>query len=264
MYNTLMFVSVPSLPTDLTAPGVDILAAWSPKAPMSEYGLDPRSVKYNMSSGSSVACAHATGVAAYVKSFHPKWSPDAIRSALMTTASPLNSTKNPYGEFAYRAGQINPLRAVDPGLVYDADEADYIKMLCAQGYNSDKIKLISGDNSHRPDVSNITVRDFNYPLMTAFIKDGSPVTIKFSRTVTNVGPANSTYKATVTSKLKAIKVTVVPTVLSFKSSSEKQDFVVTVVGELPTDATVSGSLVWSDGKHKVRSPIFLFTRFTYR
>lgn len=70
---------------DLTAPGVDILAAWSPIASLSSYNDDKRSVSYNIISGTSMSCPHASGAAAYVKSFHPTWSPAAIKSALMTT-----------------------------------------------------------------------------------------------------------------------------------------------------------------------------------
>lgn len=75
------------LQPDISAPGVDILAAWSPKGKLSGSETDKRSVKYKILSGTSMSCPHVTGAAAYVKSFHPQWSPAAIMSALMTTGS---------------------------------------------------------------------------------------------------------------------------------------------------------------------------------
>lgn len=72
---------------DIAAPGVDILAAWPPISPVSRVKGDSRSVNYNIISGTSMACPHVTAVAAYIKSFHPTWSPAAIRSALMTTGT---------------------------------------------------------------------------------------------------------------------------------------------------------------------------------
>lgn len=73
------------LQPDITAPGSEIIAAWSPFASVSTVIGDVRFVNYNIMSGTSMACPHATGAAAYVKSFHPDWSPAAIKSALMTT-----------------------------------------------------------------------------------------------------------------------------------------------------------------------------------
>lgn len=74
---------------DIAAPGVDILAAWTEAEPLTGVPGDDRVVKYNIISGTSMACPHASGAAAYVKSFHPTWSPAAIKSALMTTGNNL-------------------------------------------------------------------------------------------------------------------------------------------------------------------------------
>lgn len=72
---------------DVTAPGIEILAAFSPLASPSGDSGDNRSVNYNIISGTSFACPHVAGAAAYVKSLHPNWSPSAIKSALMTTGN---------------------------------------------------------------------------------------------------------------------------------------------------------------------------------
>lgn len=70
---------------DLAAPGVDILAAYSKLTSVTGYPEDTRYNVFNIISGTSMACPHATAAAAYVKSFHPDWTPAAIKSALMTT-----------------------------------------------------------------------------------------------------------------------------------------------------------------------------------
>ena len=72
---------------DVSAPGVDILAAYIPVVPPSGAGDDKRRVNYNLLSGTSMACPHVAGVAAFVKAFHPHWSPSAIKSAIMTTGN---------------------------------------------------------------------------------------------------------------------------------------------------------------------------------
>lgn len=70
---------------DLTAPGLNILAAYTNMTSLTGIESDSRVVKYNIMAGTSMSCPHASAAAAYVKSFHPNWSPAAIKSALMTT-----------------------------------------------------------------------------------------------------------------------------------------------------------------------------------
>lgn len=76
---------MPNKQPDITAPGANILAAWSPLGFTSADAFDKRQTDYNIISGTSMSCPHATGAAAYVKASHPTWSPAAVKSALMTT-----------------------------------------------------------------------------------------------------------------------------------------------------------------------------------
>ncbi|XP_042483587.1 uncharacterized protein LOC122063960 [Macadamia integrifolia] len=85
LFPDILCLAEPMVQPDLSAPGVDILAAWSPKATVSGYQGDNRSVMYNIISGTSMSCPHTAGAAAYVKTFHSLWSPTAIKSAFMTT-----------------------------------------------------------------------------------------------------------------------------------------------------------------------------------
>ncbi|KAI3799883.1 hypothetical protein L1987_35188 [Smallanthus sonchifolius] len=241
---------------DLTAPGVDILAAWSQATTVTGDEGDTRVVPFNIISGTSMSCPHATGAAAYVKSFHPTWSPAAIKSALMTTAAPMSPTKNTDAEFAYGSGHINPSKAVDPGLVYDAGEQDFVSFLCGQGYNATTLKMVTGDSSACSAATNATVWDLNYPSFALSAKQSGSISRTFTRTATNVGAADSSYQANVVAP-SGLVAKVNPSSLAFKAVGEKQSFVVTVDATIGSDM-LSGSLVWSDGVHKVTSPIVAF------
>ncbi|KAL8137422.1 hypothetical protein V2J09_003423 [Rumex salicifolius] len=251
------------LKPDLSAPGVGILAAWSDHNP--PIPGDKRKISFAFDSGTSMACPHATGVAAYVKSFHPTWSTAAIQSALMTTckfilsypllsllyiALPMDPSKNVGYALAYGAGHLNPLQAVDPGLVYDASEADYIRFLCSLGYSTAQVQLISDDTSTCL-TDSTTVFDLNYPSMMAYI-DKSPYTNTFTRVITNVGSPNATYKVAVPKSSQYLSMRVDPNVLQFTASNQKKSFTVTVSGSMPNQSYLSSYLVWDDGKHKVR------------
>ncbi|KAK9727174.1 hypothetical protein RND81_05G263400 [Saponaria officinalis] len=247
------------LKPDISAPGVDILAAFSPLAPISIYVDDTRKVTYHVKSGTSMATPHVAGAAAYLKSVHPDWSPAAIKSALMTTADEMSPSTNKDAELSYGSGHLNPLKARNPGLVYEATENDYITFLCKFGYDQKNLSLITGKDSvicPKPDQS---PKDVNYPSLSTKVDANKSFTVKFSRTLTNVDKLNSTYNAKVISGSK-LKVTVQPNSLFFKSFKDSKSFDVTVVGKgIEPESFVSASLVWSDGFHRVRSPIVVYT-----
>ncbi|KAL4182548.1 hypothetical protein AMTRI_Chr11g93830 [Amborella trichopoda] len=236
-------ISLDILKPDIAAPGNDILGAWAPPVPPSVYHEDDRPVDYNFESGTSIACPHATDAAAYVKSFHPTWSGSAIKSALMTTASRMDPKRNEDAEFGYGAGHIDPVREKDPGLVYDADEQDYIDFLCNQGYNSTLIRLISRENTKTcTNNGQGSVRDLNYPSMALSLEDGNLINGSFTRTVTN------------------------PSTLSFTEVGEKKSFVVKVKeGVISQHPIISSSISWRDreGLYEVRSPLIIFNSIPF-
>lgn len=80
------------------------------------------------------------------------------------------------------------------------------------------------------------------------------------RTVTNVGPEKSVYSVTI-NQPAGYKVEIVPTVLSFNAVGEKLSFEVTVEADRVAEenAYAFGSYVWSDGTHRVMSPLAVST-----
>ncbi|KAI3453644.1 hypothetical protein Pfo_010307 [Paulownia fortunei] len=246
------------LKPDITAPGVDILAGWSPLSPSSVYDDDTRSTLFNIISGTSMSCPHASGAAAFVKAVHSNWSPAAIKSALMTTAYVMDSRKHEDLEFAYGSGQINPAAARDPGLVFDASEADYINFLCKQGYNTSTLRLVTGDNSTCANTTPGRAWDLNYPSFSLYVADGETIMGTFTRTVTNVGAANSTYIADLYVPA-LISVTVEPSVLTFSAVGETKTFTVNITGPAISQQPItSGAITWRDGTHLVRTPFVVY------
>ncbi|MED6173272.1 hypothetical protein PIB30_057795 [Stylosanthes scabra] len=248
------------LKPDVSAPGVDILAAYSPISSPTGFPdeSDKRSVNYDILSGTSMACPHVSGIATYVKSFHPDWSPAAIKSAILTSAKPMvSSSVDDVGEYAYGSGQANPIQAINPGLVYDINKGDYVQMLCNLGYDNGKIKLITEEiNPCKGAADRSLVTNLNYPSFAVQVRPKVPFNISFSRTVTNVGLANSSYGVTIT-PVPEVNITVTPSVLSFKALDEKKSFVLNVIGKIPRTNVVTSSIVWLDGSHHVRSPIVI-------
>ncbi|XP_040243374.1 subtilisin-like protease SBT3.18 isoform X6 [Aegilops tauschii subsp. strangulata] len=253
------------LKPDVTAPGVNILAAWPPKSSPTMLPLDKRSTEWNFDTGTSMSCPHVTGIVAILRSVHPTWSPAAVKSALMTTAYVHDDTSDAMlaggtqkaaDAFDTGAGHVDPLPALDPGLVYDADARDHVRFLCGLGYTEAQVRQMvlpspALDTSCAGGA--IGDADLNYP---AIVLPELRVVVTVKRTVTNVGLQRETvYHATVISP-QGTHVEVWPPALAFSPRCARAEYYVTVTpAKLSRGRYDFGEIVWSDGYHRVRTPL---------
>ncbi|XP_028791009.1 subtilisin-like protease Glyma18g48580 [Neltuma alba] len=251
------------LKPDVTAPGQDIVAAYSSAASPTNLDSYEAHFDYNILSGTSMACPHVSGIAGLLKNRHPNWSPAMIKSAIMTTASILDNTIRRILDeqdgsiatpFQYGTGFVRPNLAIDPGLVYDLTTSDYLNLLCFSAYEK---RIIEAINYNRPYKCPRSYRleDFNYPSITLPFLGVKPINV--TRTVTNVGPP-STYTVNVKAP-RGFKVAILPTTLTFQRTNQKKSYMVILQASrsAKTSEPSFGELTWTDGKHRVRSPIVI-------
>lgn len=251
------------LKPDLIAPGVNILAGWSGEVGPTGLAEDGRRVGFNIISGTSMSCPHVSGLAALLKTAHPDWSPAAIRSALMTTAYTAYkngkllqdvATGKPSTAFDHGAGHVDPVSAVNPGLVYDLGVEDYLNFLCALNYTSAQINSLARRNFSCAEGKSYSVNDLNYPSFAVNVPAQGSSVVKHTRTLTNVGEAG-TYKVSISAP-SSVKITVNPDSLSFGQNKDKKSYVVTFSAtSMPSNTNDFGRIEWSDGKHVVGSPV---------
>ncbi|WP_405096235.1 S8 family serine peptidase [Micromonospora sp. NBC_01412] len=219
------------LKPDIAAPGVAILAAVAPP------GAEGKN--FDFYSGTSMAAPHIAGMAALYLAKYPDWSPARVKSAMMTTTFPTKTAtgKRTSDVFAQGAGHVDPAKMLNPGLVYDASEQDWLGYLEGLG-----VRTGSG-------VEPIQGSDLNYPSIGVGNLFG---TRTVTRKVTAVTPG--VYHATV--DLPGLKAKVSPSTLRFKKAGETKQFTVTMeLKTAPAGVPTVGSLTWHGGGTAVRSPI---------
>lgn len=105
------------LKPDITAPGVNILSAFSP---LLTGGSEPL---FEFLQGTSMATPHITGSAALVMQLHPDWTPIQVKTALTSTS--VQTLKKPDGitpadPFNMGAGRVDLARVSNAGLTFVA------------------------------------------------------------------------------------------------------------------------------------------------
>ncbi|KAL6575551.1 hypothetical protein OROHE_000928 [Orobanche hederae] len=242
------------LKPDVIGPGVNILAAWKRQS-------------FYIASGTSMSCPHISGLAALLKAAHPEWSPSAIKSALMTTAYTNDNTNSPLRDAARRsistpwahgAGYVDPTKAFSPGLVYDASTEDYIAFLCSINYTTAVIQSMTNRSNVDCAGALRNPGDLNYPSLSVLF-DTSGVVVNYTRELTNVEDAGSTYHATVEAPENVV-VNVQPSELIFEKVGDKRRYNVMFTSQIKgvdyPPAYSFGYISWKNGKNvQVKSPI---------
>lgn len=216
------------LKPDVTAPGVAVLAAVSPVGFKGE--------DFGFLSGTSMASPHIAGSGALLLGKNPKWSPAAVKSAIMTTAYDLANAAGTkvHNVFAQGAGHVDPARFDSPGLVYDAGISDWMGFLQGQGIDLG--------------VAPIAAKDVNLPSVALGAMSGSQTV---ARRVTAM--TAGTYRAAIT--LPGITATVSPAEVTL-AEGESATFTITfTTAGAPLNAYSTGSLTWTSGDNTVRSPV---------
>lgn len=227
------------LKPDITAPGVDILAAYSPVA---------AGRTFDFLSGTSMSSPHIAGVAALMRDLYPTWSPAAVKSALMTTAYQTTRTGTTGltfgGPFDFGAGHVDPNPAMNPGLVFEAGFGDYLGFLCGT-----QLPASFCDASGVPVLA---PSDLNVPSIAVGALAGSRT---IPRTVTNVSGATATFTAA-TSGLSGITVSTSPSEFTLAPGASQTVLVTLTSAGAPLNIYATGAVTWtSDAGHSVRIPV---------
>ncbi|HET9827565.1 MAG TPA: S8 family serine peptidase [Nocardioidaceae bacterium] len=207
------------LKPDLTAPGVGVLGA---VAPPSDSGRS-----WDLRSGTSTSAPQVAGLAAFVLGVHPRWSPARVRSAMMTTARDL---AGPHGPLVEGAGQVDPVRVLDPGLVFDTGRAAWLRV------------AVGTEPASQVNAPSVAVGELV-----------GPTTLE--RRVTNVGRVSESYSVRVRG-LRDVDVQAFPaTVRLAPGQSRTVRLRITARPSAPVDRDVTGWLVWKGSRHRVRVPV---------
>ena len=209
------------LKPDIAAPGVAVLAGVSP--------IGAKGEQFGMLSGTSMASPHVAGFAALIMAKKPDWSPAAVKSAMMTTATDVvneDGSKNT-DLFATGAGQASVVGALNPGFVFDAGDADYLKFIRGR----------------------TAPRDMN---LASFAVGNLAGKVTVTRTVTAVTPGLYKVKADV----PGVNVKVSPPVLNFAKAGQQRSFKVTFENQSAALGEFAmGSVSWQGPGTTVTSPV---------
>ncbi|KAL3627424.1 hypothetical protein CASFOL_028787 [Castilleja foliolosa] len=250
------------LKPDILAPGHQIWAAWSPMSV-----LDPilSGNHFALISGTSMATPHIAGIAAIIKQNNPTWSPSMIASAMSTTATKYDNrgepimaegfaayTLYPAAPFGFGAGLVDPIRALDPGLVFSTGYEDYLNFLCSlPNTDAEKVRVATGGTCA---AAFSTPFDLNQPSVTITALSGMRMT---QRVVKNVASKPETYLCAVLPP-NGVTVKVDPPWFTLAPGESQTLEIRLVVNQVLNDFSFGEIVLTGSLNHIVRMPLSVF------
>jgi subtilisin family serine protease len=248
-------VSPSVIKPDVTAPGVDVLAGYTP-TPLSSLGGQ----LFFLVSGTSMASPHVAGVFALIRQAHPDWTPAMAQSAVMTTARQgvvKEDGQTRADPFDIGAGHLDPGQIANrpgsvfnPGLVYDAGFNDYLGYLCdadPSAFEDPAATCAALEAAGIP----TTVENLNYPSIGAAEVAG---VAEVQRTITNVTDRTVRWSALVRPPA-GFDVRVSPRSVRL-APGESAEVTLTITNRnAPFEEWRFGRLTWAGSGYEVTSPI---------
>ncbi|TYH36540.1 hypothetical protein ES332_D13G272100v1 [Gossypium tomentosum] len=245
------------LKPDICAPGEDILCA-------NKYDAQNMYAHYQVMSDTSMANAVVAGMLSYIKTFHKDWGIARIKSAIMTSANPVIKSSNA-AVLAMGSGCINPLKAMNPGLVYDISPEEYRRYLLSREGELEYLALME----ENIEGEKILGTDLNLPNFSLVLDKVSEYI--FNRTLTNVGCPKCIYKAEIrlhgrTFRKFGEEISVEPDVLNFSNIEERKCFKLIVRSSMALKdqlVLAHATLIWREQKEDngitVSSPVVILS-----
>ena len=247
---------------DITAPGVQILAGYSPTS-YEVYDLPGE--MFAAIQGTSMSSPHIAGVFALLKQAHPEWSAAEARSAIMTSSYDKgvrdNDRSSSADPFDYGAGHVKPGKvaqrgsAFAPGLVYDAGWFEYAAFTCGMDwgvFTPGSCDFLEGIGVPSEPYN------LNYPSIGIGQLAGSQTVVRTVTASLSDWDVDHGRGVTFKAKVKAppgYKVQVVPNRITLKDG-ETATYEVTITNKnAPIGEWRFGTLIWQGGGYGARSPI---------
>ena len=179
---------------------------------------------------------------ALLKQARPTWGPDAIKSALMTTARQnliREEDGNPATPLDMGSGFAQPALALNPGVAYLTSSMEYEAMACGLGP-----EFLDGGGGRCAELAalgySFDIKNINFPTISVGYLESS---VNITRTLTNMMEDGSCVKLSANLEADDFGMTVSPCTMTI-APDQSMDYSVMIERKTPREDWFFGSITW--------------------